>query len=61
MEQIIIPFESSNLGRVDFDASVMTGNLKSFKDVRFKLDSGSDFTTIDCECLQNLSEDETPL
>jgi hypothetical protein len=54
MEQIIIPFESSNLGRVDFDASVMTGDLKSFKAVRFKLDSGSDFTTVDCEDLQNL-------
>lgn len=54
MEQIIIPFESSNLGRIDFDASVMTGDLKSFKGVRFKLDSGSDFTTVDCDDLQNL-------
>jgi hypothetical protein len=54
MEQITIPFESSNLGRVDFDVSVMTGDLKSFKAVRFKLDSGSDFTTIDCEDLHSL-------
>ena len=54
MEPIIIPFESSSLGRVDFDARVTTGDHKSFKAVRFKLDSGSDFTTIDCKDLDNL-------
>ena len=54
MESIIIPFSSNNLGRVDFWADVMTNDRRSFGDVRFKLDSGSDFTTIDCRDLYKL-------
>jgi hypothetical protein len=54
MEPIIIPFETNSLGRIDFLADVMTNDCKSFDGVRFKLDSGSDFTTIDCEDLYNL-------
>jgi len=54
MGLIIIPFEFNSLGRVDFNANVMTSDFKSFKGVRFKLDSGSDFTTIDSKDLYNL-------
>ena len=54
MESIIIPFLPKNLGRVNFDIEVMSGERKSFDNVRFKLDSGSDFTTISCEELYNL-------
>ncbi|MCL1819139.1 MAG: retroviral-like aspartic protease family protein [Oscillospiraceae bacterium] len=32
----------------------MTGDKKSFDTVRFKLDSGSDFTTLSCDDLDNL-------
>ena len=51
MQPIIIPFTPNNLGRVIFEAQVMTGDRKSFNDVEFKLDSGSDFTTISCDDL----------
>ncbi|MCL2386662.1 MAG: retropepsin-like domain-containing protein [Defluviitaleaceae bacterium] len=54
MGSISIPFEFNSLGRVDFNANVMTSGYKSFKGVRFKLDSGSDFTTIDSKDLYNL-------
>ena len=54
MEPIIIPFDSNSLGRVDFTADVMKGDYKSFGSVMFKLDSGSDFTTIDHEDLDEL-------
>jgi len=54
MESIIIPFIFSSLGRVNFSADIMTGDYKSFKSVRFKLDSGSDFTTISCKDLYSL-------
>ena len=54
MAAIIIPFEFNSLGRVDFIADVVTSDFKSFKGVRFKLDSGSDFTTIDSKDLYNL-------
>ena len=54
MEQISIPFNYNSLGRVDFIADVLTGDCKSFKSVWFKLDSGSDFTTISCDDLYNL-------
>ena len=54
MGAINIPFEYNSLGRVDFAVDVMTSDLKSFDAVRFKLDSGSDFTTISCEDLDNL-------
>ena len=54
MEPIVIPFVSNNLGRVDFTADVMKSDYKSFGSVLFKLDSGSDFTTIDCADLDEL-------
>jgi hypothetical protein len=54
MQSIIIPFTSNELGRVEFYAHVMTGNRKSLKKVDFKLDSGSDFTTISCRDLIRL-------
>ncbi|MCL2387261.1 MAG: hypothetical protein FWC89_06885 [Defluviitaleaceae bacterium] len=54
MARIEIPFTTNNLGRIGFIAGVMTGNSKSFNDVEFKLDSGSDFTTISCGALDKL-------
>jgi len=54
MGSIIIPFDFNSLGRVDFIADVMTSDYKSFDGVRFKLDSGSDFTTIDSKDLYTL-------
>jgi hypothetical protein len=36
----------------------MTGSRKTIRDVRFKLDSGSDFTTISCEDLELLGYSE---
>jgi len=54
MESIKIPFFSSNLGRIDFVAQVMTADRKTFFDVDFKLDSGSDFTTLSCNDLYKL-------
>ena len=57
MQPILIPFAPSNLGRVSFFAKVMTGDRKTFGDVYFKLDSGSDFTTLSCEGLETLGYD----
>ncbi|MCL1843976.1 MAG: retropepsin-like domain-containing protein [Defluviitaleaceae bacterium] len=54
MGSVIIPFDFNSLGRVDFIADVMTSDYKSFDGVRFKLDSGSDFTTIDSKDLHTL-------
>jgi len=54
MESIKIEFGTSNLGRIMFYTKVLTGDFKSTKDVEFKLDSGSDFTTISCESLYDL-------
>ncbi|MCL2019757.1 MAG: hypothetical protein FWG70_08365 [Oscillospiraceae bacterium] len=54
MLPIIIPFTPSNLGRVNITAQVMTGDRKSLKDVDFKYDSGSDFTTVSCKALNYL-------
>jgi len=54
MLPITIKFDPSNLGRVVFLAQVMTGDRKTFDDVFFKLDSGSDFTTLSCDDLEVL-------
>ena len=54
MEPIIIPFIPSSLGRVEFDAQVQTGDGLSLNTVTFKLDSGSDFTTLSCKDLEFL-------
>ena len=55
MHPIIIPFSPSSLGRVEFSAQVMTGDRKTFGEVEFKLDSGSDFTTLSCDNLDVLA------
>ncbi|MCL2087830.1 MAG: retroviral-like aspartic protease family protein, partial [Oscillospiraceae bacterium] len=54
MVPIIIPFTPNSLGRVEFNAKMMTGDRKSLGDIRFKYDSGSDFTTINCDDLDRL-------
>ena len=54
MYPIVIPFDINNLGRVEFDLDVMTGDRKTLGTVEFKLDSGSDFTTISCDDLETL-------
>ena len=58
MQPIVIPFTSGNLGRVGFDAYVMAGDRKTLGKVRFKLDSGSDFTTLSCTALKVLGYTE---
>jgi hypothetical protein len=54
MQPIIIYFQQSGLGRVEFSADVSTANGKSFDTFGFKLDSGSDFTTISRDDLRTL-------
>jgi len=54
MLPITIPFISNELGRVGFDALVSAADNKSLKKIRFKLDYGSDFTTLSCEALRLL-------
>ena len=54
MAAIIIKFTTDNLGRVVFAANVMTSDRKSLESVIFKLDSGSDFTTINNDDLEYL-------
>ena len=54
MEPIIISFPPSGLGRVMLELPVQTGNGLSLEQVWFKLDSGSDFTTISCKDLTML-------
>jgi len=54
MQPIIISFPPSTLGRVEFAAEVSTGDKLSLESVDFKLDSGSDFTTVSCHDLEDL-------
>ena len=54
MPPIIIPFTPNDVGRVLFDAHISTSDNKSLKRVEFKLDYGSDFTTISCDDLESL-------
>ena len=54
MLPIIIPFISNELGRVLFETHVSTADNMSFKKVEFKLDYGSDFTTLSCKALKLL-------
>lgn len=54
MQPIIIPFTPNRLGRIVFESKVMTGDRKSLGTVMFKLDTGSDFTTISCDELKLL-------
>ena len=51
---IIIQFYPCFLGRVEFDAYVLKNDLRTHGIVRFKLDSGSDITTLSCKDLANL-------
>jgi hypothetical protein len=53
MSPIVIPFTSNELGRVKFNVHVSTADSKSLKRIRFKLDYGSDFTTLSCEALDS--------
>jgi hypothetical protein len=54
MQPIIIPFTPSGLGRIEFTAMVSTSDRKTLRNVDFKLASGSDFTTISCNDLEEL-------
>jgi hypothetical protein len=59
LEPIIITFTQLSVGRVEFDAEVLTADGKSLDTVTFKLDTGSDFTTLSCDDLKLLGyEDE---
>jgi hypothetical protein len=58
MQPITVSFQPNSLGRVIFSAEVMTGDCKSFDSIEFKLDSGSDFTTLSCEDLNDLGYSE---
>ncbi|MDR0220246.1 MAG: retroviral-like aspartic protease family protein [Lachnospiraceae bacterium] len=58
MQAINIHFEPHGLGRVEFDAEVSTGDKKSLHKIAFKLDSGSDFTTLSCDDLKKLGYTE---
>ncbi|MDR0248121.1 MAG: hypothetical protein LBI44_00435, partial [Oscillospiraceae bacterium] len=54
MQPIVIPFEPSGLGRIWLAAKVSTADGKSLRPVYFKLDSGSDFTTLSHDSLRIL-------
>ena len=54
MQPIVITFPVTSLGRVEFDAEVKTGDNLSLKKITFKLDTGSDFTTLSCDDLTML-------
>ena len=54
MESIVIPFTQLSVGRVEFDAEVLTADGKSLDTVTFKLDTGSDFTTLSYDDLKLL-------
>jgi len=54
MGGIVVPFEFASLGRVEINLEIMTGDRKSFERVKFKLDSGSDFTLIKTDDLLRL-------
>lgn len=51
MGPLIIPFVPNNLGRVWINVNMLTKDRKSLEKIRFKLDSGSDFTTINVKDL----------
>jgi len=57
MEPIVITFTQLSVGRVEFDAEVMTADRRSLDTVTFKLDTGSDFTTLSCDDLELLGFD----
>lgn len=51
MESIVITFSPQVTGRIEFGVEVMTADRLSFRTVEFKLDTGSDFTTLSCDDL----------
>ena len=57
MQPIVVAFPVTALGRVEFDAEVLTSDKMSLNTVTFKLDSGSDFTTLSCDDLTMLGYD----
>jgi len=58
MLPIVIKFTPSELGRVVFEAEVMTSDRLTLDTVSFKLDTGSDFTTLSCKDLAILGYTE---
>jgi hypothetical protein len=59
MSAIVITFAPTSLGRVEFDAEVMTADRLSLDTVKFKLDTGSDFTTLSLADLHLLGYSDT--
>ena len=55
---IKIPFKTSSLGRVEFDLDLSAADKKRFISIEFKLDSGSDFTTLSVDDLFSLGYTE---
>ena len=58
MEPIIITFTQLSVGRVEFDAEVITADRLSLDTVTFKLDTGSDFTTLSYDDLKLLGYED---
>ena len=54
MQPIIISFPPSSIGRVEFTAEISTSDRVSLYPLDFKLDSGSDFTTVSYNDLEDL-------
>jgi len=61
LKPIIIKFLSNNLGRIEFEAQVMTGDRMSLDTITFKLDTGSDFTILCYEDLKLLGYSDKTL
>ena len=54
MTPINIDFTPMGLGRIEFEAKVMTADRMSLRSVMFKLDTASDFTTLSLDDLEYL-------
>ena len=61
MEPIVINFTPNATGRIIFHAEVMTADRLSLDTVSFKLDTGSDFTTLSYDDLTLLGYTEDSL
>jgi len=51
---IILDFETNEVGRILIDVKVLTGNSLSHKTVKFRLDTGADYTIIGMDTLRHL-------
>ncbi|MCL1987851.1 MAG: retroviral-like aspartic protease family protein [Firmicutes bacterium] len=51
---IVINFDTNEMGRILMNVKVLKGDLLSHKTVRFKLDTGADYTVIARETLKDL-------